>query len=58
MDEKQAPKKEEIKPLVRQAICKQCRKTIVKSEPDLAFFEPKPVEQYDLFYCGECYGWD
>jgi len=27
------------------------------SSPDLAFFEHKPKERYDRFYCG-CWGWE
>lgn len=27
------------------------------SSPDLAFFESKPNEEYDRFYCG-CWGWN
>jgi hypothetical protein len=27
------------------------------SSESLAFFEAKPEEEYDRFYCG-CYGWD
>lgn len=43
----------------RKAICSDCRneKTIVDSSPELAFFEKKPGEKYDRYYCG-CNGWD
>jgi hypothetical protein len=30
---------------------------IVPSSPELPFFEHRPQEQYDLYYCG-CFGWD
>lgn len=29
----------------------------VDSSWDLAFFQHKPNEEYDEYYCG-CYGWD
>ncbi len=29
----------------------------VDSDPSLAFFEHKPDEDYDRYYCG-CWGWD
>lgn len=40
----------------RQAECAYCNTRVV-SNPHLAFFEYKPTEQYDKFYCG-CRGWD
>jgi hypothetical protein len=30
---------------------------IIPSSPNLAFFEHKPAEKYDEYYCG-CFGWD
>jgi len=32
-------------------------KSVKPSSPDLAFFEAKPDEPYDRFYCG-CWGWE
>jgi len=29
----------------------------VPSRPDLAFFEHRPNDKHDRYYCG-CYGWD
>lgn len=40
----------------RNAECCYCNK-IKKSSFDLPFFEYKPNEKYDKFYCG-CWGWD
>lgn len=40
----------------RQAKCSYCR-TIVKSSLSLAFFEHRPDDRFDDFYCG-CRGWD
>lgn len=34
---------------------KPCK--IVDSHPNLAFFEAKPDDEMDRYYCG-CYGWD
>lgn len=34
-----------------------CSTSTVESNPDLAFFQPKPDEDFDRYYCG-CYGWD
>ena len=35
---------------------RDCQKQ-VPSSPDLAFFEHKPEEEYDNYYCG-CKGWN
>ena len=40
----------------RKARCSYC-KHIVDSGTSLAFFEYRPTEQYDNYYCG-CRGWD
>ncbi len=45
---------------MREAICCYIGKSIhgkVESDPALPFFEAKPDQEYDLYYCG-CYGWD
>ena len=34
-----------------------CKKEPVDSNYRLAFFEYKPSEEYDKYYCG-CYGWN
>jgi hypothetical protein len=41
---------------MRQAECSYCNRR-VPSNIHLAFFEHKPNEPYDKFYCG-CRGWD
>ena len=40
----------------REAKCSFCGKT-VKSSLDLAFFEHRPDDETDGYYCG-CIGWD
>ena len=40
----------------RIALCSCCKKQ-QPSNPDLAFFEYKPNEDHDNYYCG-CKGWD
>lgn len=40
----------------RMAKCEWCG-TIITSEWELPFFEYKPNEEFDSFYCG-CIGWD
>jgi hypothetical protein len=47
---------------VRQACCGYSRSgenihAIVPSSKELAFFESKPDQEYDTYYCG-CLGWD
>jgi len=41
----------------RVAVCYSCRKNMVPSKLTLAFFEHRPTEAYDCYYCG-CWGWD
>jgi len=40
----------------RKAECVHCDKKI-KSNSDLDFFEYRPTDKTDLYYCG-CYGWN
>lgn len=40
----------------RKARCFECGR-IEDSNLNLAFFEYKPLSDYDSYYCG-CYGWD
>ena len=40
----------------RKAKCSDCN-NIVDSNWDLPFFEYRPNEKYDKYYCG-CWGWD
>lgn len=40
----------------RQAICPSC-KVVVNSKWSLAFFNYRPSERFDEFYCG-CRGWN
>jgi hypothetical protein len=40
----------------RKAKCDYCKKT-AKSNANLPFFEHKPEQKYDSYYCG-CFGWD
>lgn len=58
-----APKKEAFEVITnlpdltgRKAKCTDCD-NIVDSNWNLPFFEYRPNEEYDRFYCG-CYGWD
>lgn len=42
----------------REAICSYgCSASVTKSSPELAFFEHRPKEPRDRYYCG-CFGWD
>lgn len=44
----------------RKAVCNQCKHrppTKVDSKFSLAFFEYRPENETDSFYCG-CWGWD
>lgn len=41
----------------REAECLSCHKNVVKSSPDLPFFEHRPDKETDGYYCG-CMGWD
>ena len=44
----------------RQAICtghKGGKPTPIQSKWELPFFEYRPSQQYDAYYCG-CWGWD
>jgi len=44
----------------RYAVCSGCKKTpanTTKSRYDLPFFEYRPNEKFDNYYCG-CWGWD
>lgn len=34
-----------------------CAKSVKPSSLDGAFFEHRPTEQFDRYYCG-CFGWD
>jgi len=40
----------------RRAKCVYCERK-VQSSTDLPFFEYRPNEEFDIYYCG-CYGWD
>lgn len=41
----------------RKATCFQCGERERPSSPGLAFFEHRPADSQDLYYCG-CRGWD
>lgn len=41
----------------RQAQCSYGAHAIVSSSLDLAFFEHRPEQEKDIYYCG-CMGWD
>lgn len=44
----------------RKAICMGCKHgkaNTVESSMDLPFFQHRPDEEYDSYYCG-CWGWD
>lgn len=40
----------------KSAQCLYCSKT-TESHPSLPFWEHKPNDEYDKYYCG-CFGWD
>ena len=44
----------------RQAVCSQhkgCSPSVTSSRWELPFFNYRPDEKYDTYYCG-CWGWD